>query len=112
MNKFRILFAALAVAGLCTGVASAGDESSHDGMSHSTPAAKVDNGLGELPPLSEWREPWLYSTPAEKIDNGLGELPPVSEWREPWLYAMPAEKIDSGLGDIVNQLAATHAARN
>jgi len=64
------------------------------------PAPKLDNGLGSLPPASEWREPWLYAIPAEKVDSGLGSLPPVAEWKEPWLYAMPAEKIDSGLGSL------------
>ena len=64
------------------------------------PAAKLDSGLGDLPPLSEWREPWLYATPAESVDSGLGDLPPLSEWREPWLYATPAESVDSGLGDL------------
>jgi hypothetical protein len=73
------------------------------------PAAKVDNGLGSLPPASEWREPWLYAIPAEKIDSGLGSLPHVSEWREPWLYAIPAEKIDSGLGEIAVRVAAQPA---
>ena len=64
------------------------------------PAAKVDNGLGELPHYSEWNEPWLYATPADSEDNGLGEMPDVSRITEVWLYAMPAEKLDSGLGDI------------
>jgi hypothetical protein len=73
------------------------------------PAAKVDAGLGELPPVSEWREPWLHAIPSEKIDSGLGELPPVSEWREPWLHAMPAEKIDSGLGELAVRVAAQPA---
>ena len=38
--------------------------------------------------------------PAESLDSGLGDLPPYSEWRFPWVYSMPAEKIDSGLGEI------------
>ena len=59
------------------------------------PAEKVDSGLGDLPSLSEWREPWLYATPAESIDNGLGDLLPFAEWREPWLHAIPAD----GRGD-------------
>jgi hypothetical protein len=65
------------------------------------PAAKVDNGLGELPHYSEWKEPWLYATPADSEDNGLGEMPDVSRITEVWLYAIPAEKLDSGLGEIV-----------
>lgn len=64
------------------------------------PAASIDDGLGALPPVVEWREPWLYAIPAEKIDSGLGELPDVSKLIEVWLYAMPAEKIDSGLGEL------------
>ena len=64
------------------------------------PAARIDNGLGELPPFETWTYTWLYSTPAASRDDGLGELPPYSEWRYPWVYAMPAEKIDSGLGEI------------
>src|SRR5262245_31043252 len=67
---------------------------------YAIPTEKVDSGLGNLPPLSEWREPWLYAIPAEKVDSGLGNLPPSSEWREPWLYATPAEKVDSGLGNL------------
>jgi hypothetical protein len=65
------------------------------------PAAKVDNGLGALPPYAQWNETWLYATPADSIDNGLGEMPHVSRITEVWLYAMPGEKIDSGLGEIV-----------
>jgi hypothetical protein len=65
-----------------------------------TPAPKIDNGLGELPPFATWTDPWVYAVPAESLDTGLGELPPYSEWRYPWVYAMPAEKIDSGLGEI------------
>jgi hypothetical protein len=65
------------------------------------PAAKVDNGLGELAHWSEWKEPWLYATPADSEDNGLGEMPDVSRITEVWLYAIPAEKLDSGLGEIV-----------
>ena len=65
------------------------------------PAAKIDNGLGALPPYTQWNETWLYVTPADSIDDGLGEMPNVSRITEVWLYAMPAEKIDSGLGEIV-----------
>jgi hypothetical protein len=64
------------------------------------PAVKRDSGLGDLPPLSEWRDPWLYAMPAERLDSGLGDLLPLSEWREPWLYSTPAEKLDSGLGGL------------
>ncbi len=73
-----------------------------------TPAAKIDNGLGNLPHYSEWRDLWLYATPAESIDSGLGTLPHYSEWHAPWLYSQPAEKIDSGLGEITAQ--PRHAA--
>jgi hypothetical protein len=65
------------------------------------PAAKVDNGLGELPHYTQWSETWLYATPADSIDNGLGEMPDVSRITEVWLYALPADKLDSGLGEIV-----------
>lgn len=65
------------------------------------PAAKVDNGLGALPPYTQWNETWLYAVPADSVDNGLGEMPDVSRITEVWLYAMPAEKVDSGLGEIV-----------
>jgi len=65
-----------------------------------TPAPKLDNGRGELPPFESWTDPWLDAVPAENLDSGLGELPPYSEWRDPWVYSMPAEKIDGGLGEI------------
>jgi hypothetical protein len=65
------------------------------------PAAKVDNGLGELPPYTQWNETWMYAIPADSIDNGLGDMPDVSRITAVWLYAMPAEKVDSGLGEIV-----------
>jgi hypothetical protein len=56
------------------------------------PAAKVDSGLGALPPYSEWQKhpelarftapEWrAYTGSGEKIDSGLGELPPYSEWK-------------------------------
>jgi hypothetical protein len=70
------------------------------------PAAKVDNGLGELPPYTQWNETWLYAIPADSIDDGVGEMPDVSRITEVWLYATPAEKIDSGLGEIVARAAA------
>jgi hypothetical protein len=70
------------------------------------PAAKIDNGLGELPHYKSWNEPWLYATPAESVDDGLGEMPDVSRIIEVWLYAMPAEKLDSGLGEMVARAAA------
>jgi hypothetical protein len=65
------------------------------------PAAKVDNGLGTLPPYTQWNETWMYAVPADSIDDGLGEMSEVSRNAEVWLHAMPAEKIDSGLGEIV-----------
>jgi hypothetical protein len=65
------------------------------------PVAKVDNGLGALPPYMQWNETWLYAIPADSVDNGLGEMPNVSRITEVWLFAMPAEKVDSGLGEIV-----------
>ncbi len=89
-----------------------------------TPAAKIDNGLGDLPNAREWREPFLYMQPAEKraadpgiasdeaalhptpaarADNGLGALPGYSEWKEPFLYVQPAPKVDNGLGDYARK---------
>lgn len=65
------------------------------------PAAKVDNGLGALPPYTQWSETWLYAVPADSVDDGLGEAPDVSRITAVWLYAMPAEKVDSGLGEVV-----------
>jgi hypothetical protein len=70
------------------------------------PTAKVDNGLGELPPYTQWNETWMYAIPADSIDNGLGEMPDVSRITEVWLYAIPAEKVDSGLGEIVARSTA------
>jgi hypothetical protein len=64
------------------------------------PAAKADNGLGDLPPFKFWTDPWVYSIPAEKIDSGLGDLPPFKFWTDPWVFAMPAESLDDGLGDL------------
>ena len=75
------------------------------------PAAKVDNGLGALPPYTQWNETWMYAIPADSIDNGLGEMPDVSRITEVWLYAMPAEKIDSGLGEIVARTSAPSTLR-
>lgn len=68
----------------------------------STPAASIDNGLGELSPFSASTEAWVYvyAQPAEDLDSGLGSLPPYAEWQYAWVYATPAEKIDSGLGEI------------
>ena len=102
MKKARVVLALAAALGL-----SASSVHAHDplpGLSAEalTPVAKADNGLGSLPPLSDWREPWLHAMPAEKLDSGLGSLPPLSEWREPWLHAMPAEKLDSGLGALTS----------
>jgi hypothetical protein len=65
-----------------------------------TPAPRIDNGLGELPPFETWTDTWLFAMPAESLDSGLGDLPPYREWRYTWVYSMPAEKIDSGLGEI------------
>ena len=65
------------------------------------PAAKVDNGLGALPPYTQCIETWLYAVPADSVDDGLGEVPDVSRITAVWLYAMPAEKVDSGLGEVV-----------
>ena len=52
------------------------------------PAAKVDNGLGDLPPYSQWKHhPELARfvvrdpLPGQKLDSGLGELPQYSEWK-------------------------------
>jgi hypothetical protein len=75
------------------------------------PAAKVDDGLGTLPPYTQWNETWMYAIPADSIDNGLGEMPDVSRINEVWLYAMPAEKIDSGLGEIVARATPTGERR-
>lgn len=71
MKKARTVLALAAVLGLSVSAAHASDPLSADLLS---PVAKVDNGLGSLPPLSEWREPWLYAMPAEKLDSGLGAL--------------------------------------
>ena len=60
------------------------------------PAAKIDNGLGDLPPYSEWKHhPELerfdhpdrgaqavrHPVRGEKLDSGLGDLPRYSEWK-------------------------------
>ena len=52
------------------------------------PAAKIDNGLGELPSYGQWQShPELArfvgeaTASGEKRDSGLGELPPYSEWK-------------------------------
>jgi hypothetical protein len=56
------------------------------------PAAKIDSGLGALPPYSEWhKHPELarftgsdrsvHSVRGEKLDSGLGDLPPYGEWK-------------------------------
>ncbi len=51
------------------------------------PAAKIDSGVGELPPYAEWhRHPELarlvqaHKVEGEKLDSGLGELPHYREW--------------------------------
>lgn len=46
---------------------------------------KLDSGLGELPPYSQWldksgREPLSARVAGESLDDGLGELPPYSMW--------------------------------
>jgi len=102
MARKQILALTVAVfAGVVGTPALAGD----DTLLTPTPAAKIDSGLGELPPVSEMKEVWLYSQPAETQDNGLGSLPNVTEIREPWLYSQPAPKIDSGLGEITAPVA-------
>lgn len=60
------------------------------------PAAKIDSGLGDLPPYGEWKNhPELsrlverdrsaavvsHRVSGEKLDSGLGELPPYREWK-------------------------------
>jgi hypothetical protein len=97
MARKHILAIAVAVFSGCVGTSAlAGD----DALPATTPVAKIDSGLGDLPAVSEMKEVWLYSQPAESRDNGLGSLPNVSEMREPWLFSQPAPKIDSGLGEI------------
>lgn len=65
------------------------------GSAHASedPAAKIDNGLGELPHYREWQRhpelagmaaadrPGEHRVAGEKLDSGLGELPPYSEWK-------------------------------
>lgn len=113
MKKARIVLALAAALGLSVSAVHANDQLPALSTEALTPVAKVDNGLGSLPPVADWREPWLHAMPGEKLDSGLGSLPPLSEWREPWLYAMPAEKIDSGLGALTSTPATpvvAHAA--
>jgi hypothetical protein len=53
------------------------------------PAAKIDNGLGELPHYNQWTDHPALARFAglrnpvggEKLDSGLGDLPPYSEWK-------------------------------
>jgi len=50
----------------------------------------------------------VHAVPGEKIDSGLGDLPPYSDWStDPYLRtlvvrpnAVPGEKLDSGLGEL------------
>lgn len=52
------------------------------------PVAKLDNGLGDLPPYSQWKDhPQLahlvaeHRVEGEKLDSGLGDLPQYREWK-------------------------------
>jgi hypothetical protein len=47
----------------------------------------------------------LYSTPADKVDSGLGELPPFKEWKAPWLHSIPADK---GAGESPSVAISAH----
>lgn len=96
MHRFTTLVLAMGLA-LSTASFAAAGEIAEDLL---VPAASIDDGVGALPPASEWREPWLYAAPAEKLDSGLGELPHVSSIIAVWLYAMPADSLDSGLGEV------------
>jgi hypothetical protein len=51
----------------------------------STPAQKIDSGLGDLPQYSQWvdktgRNPMGTRVLGESLDSGLGELPHYSKW--------------------------------
>ena len=53
--------------------------------SHKAVGEKIDSGLGELPPYSEWadptgRYPYGYKIVGESLDSGLGDLPHYSKW--------------------------------
>jgi hypothetical protein len=61
------------------------------------PAARIDSGLGDLPPCIGSPEVWLYSQPAARQDSGLGDLPSAAEIKEVWMFMQPAAKVDSGL---------------
>lgn len=57
----------------------------HGQVEASTPAQKIDSGLGDLPHYSQWvdktgRKPMGTRVPGESLDNGLGELPHYSQW--------------------------------
>jgi hypothetical protein len=46
---------------------------------------KLDSGLGELPPYSQWRDktgraPVHVQVAGESLDSGLGELPHYAQW--------------------------------
>ncbi len=120
MTKNKLVAAVLAAAFLAPLSAT----HAFDLATDTRPAAKTDNGLGELPNASEWREPFLYMQPAEKraadtgtdsddaalhpmpaarADTGLGALPGFSEWKEPFLYIQPAPKVDNGLGEYARK---------
>src|SRR5262245_35110058 len=60
-------------------------------------AAKIDSGLGELQPYSQWQADFRYAAPAPKVDSGLGALPPYTEWREPWLDGHPASRVTANV---------------
>jgi hypothetical protein len=50
-----------------------------------TEGQKLDNGLGDLPPYSQWqdksgRAPVGARVAGESLDNGLGELPHYAQW--------------------------------
>lgn len=64
---------------------------------------KLDSGLGELPPYSQWldksgRSPMGHRVLGESLDNGLGELPHYSQW------------LDKSGRDPMGQLQATRVA--
>ena len=106
MNAKQLLVAVLSIVLGAPSYAAPGDQAGvGEDIGQWSPAARIDNGLGALPPFASWTYTWLYSTPADKVDSGLGELPPFKEWNAPWLHSIPADK---GAGESPSVAISAH----
>ena len=90
MRTLSIKLSTLASTGTMLLAVSAAFAADNLPLTASTPGAKIDSGLGDLPHYRYWADPTgknpagqAQQVAGQKLDSGLGDLPHYRYWADP-----------------------------